>query len=107
MSARGEATIMRHTRLLAALFSLIAPFAGPSLLQAQSDTPSAADLSAKVEQLQRELDDVQAQLAALKKDASATQPAPAAAAASAVSPAASSNSTSLAGLLGPTSLSGF
>src|SRR5206468_841412 len=57
--------------------------------------------------LQRELEDVRAQLAALKKDGK-TGDAPASGTAAPASPVASSNSTpTLASLLGPTSLSGF
>lgn len=107
MSARGEVTTMiSRTRLLAALFSSLLPLVAPSFSQAQTDARTASDLTAKVEELQRELEDVRAQLAALKKDASAA-PATSAAPSNAATPAASSSPTSLAGLLGPTSLSGF
>src|SRR5690348_1470983 len=107
MSARGEVTTMiSRTRLLAALFSSLLPFAAPPFSQAQTDAHTASDLAAKVEELQRELEDVRTQLAALKKDASAA-PATSAAATNAATPAASSSPTSLAGLLGPTSFSGF
>jgi len=94
-----------RTRFLAALFASLLPFAAPNL-QAQTDAPTPTDLSAKVEELQRELEDVRAQLAALKKDSPAPTAAPAAAAVAPASPA-SSSSTSLASLLGPTSFSGF
>ena len=77
----------------------------PAVSRAQTDLadPKPAALTSRIEELQRELDDVRAQLAALKE-------APARAASS--SPAASSlassgSSTSLASLLGPTTLSGF
>src|SRR5689334_9450900 len=78
----------------------------PVLSRAQSDAASAkpGDLTSRVEELQRELDDVRAQLAALKE-------APAHAASSGPAPtsslASSSSSTSIASLLGPTTLSGF
>src|SRR5690242_13201060 len=110
MSARGEVTTMTsRTRFLAALFASLLPFTVPSLSQAQTDAPTASDLTAKVEELQRELEDVRAQLAALKKDGSAPSAAAAATATAtaATAPAAGSSSTSLASLLGPTSLSGF
>lgn len=107
MSARGEVTTMiSRTRLLAALFSSLLPLVAPSFSQAQTDAHTASDLAAKVEELQRELEDVRAQLAALKKDPSAA-PATSAAATNAATSAASSSPTSLAGLLGPTSFSGF
>lgn len=95
-----------RTRFLAAMFASLLPFAAPNLSQAQTDAPTASDLSAKVEELQRELEDVRAQLAALKKD-NAGSPAPVAAAAVSPAQSTSSSSTSLASLLGPTSFSGF
>src|SRR5689334_8396273 len=96
--------MISRTRVLAALFSSLLPFAAPSFSQAQTASPTASDLTAKVEELQRELEDVRAQLAALKKDSAAT-PATTPAAAAVVS--TNSASPSLASLLGPTSFSGF
>jgi hypothetical protein len=78
----------------------------PLLSRAQTDTaaPKSVDLTSRVEELQRELDDVRAQLAALKEaPARAASPSPSAAS----SLASSSSSTSIASLLGPTTLSGF
>ena len=78
----------------------------PLLSRAQTDTaaPKSADLTSRVEELQRELDDVRAQLAALKEaPAHAASSSPSAAS----SLASSSSSTSIASLLGPTTLSGF
>jgi len=76
------------------------------LSRAQTDTTAAksVELTSRVEELQRELDDMRAQLAALKE----TPTHPASSSPSGTSSLApSSSSTSLAGLLGPTSLSGF
>jgi putative OmpL-like beta-barrel porin-2 len=81
------------------LFSLV--LGSSRLLNAQSDAPSQADLTTRVEELQRELDDLRSQLAAVKKE-----PAPATAA-SPTPIASTSTSPSLSTLLGPTSLSGF
>src|SRR5689334_17554960 len=91
-----------RTRVLAALFASFLPFAAPCFSQAQTNVPPASDLSAKIEELQRQLEDLRTQLAALKKDSS--QPATSGGTAAA---STTSSSTSLAGLLGPTSLSGF
>lgn len=78
----------------------------PVLSRAQSDTTNAkpVDLTSRVEELQRELDDVRAQLAALKE---APAHAPAASPSGTASLASTSSSTSIASLLGPTTLSGF
>jgi len=95
-----------RTRFLAAMFASLLPFAAPNLSHAQTNAPTASDLGAKVEELQRELEDVRAQLAALKKDSPAPTAAPVMAAVASAAPP-SSSSTSLASLLGPTSFSGF
>ena len=96
---------MRHPcRLLSYFFAAAMTLAAPLIAFAQTDSTPEAALTAKVDELQRELEDVRAQLAALKKD----NPAPAGVTASNVTAApASTGSTTLAGLLGPTSLSGF
>lgn len=77
----------------------------PVLSRAQTDSAGTkpVDLTSRVEELQRELDDVRAQLAALKEAPS--HPASSTPATSAL--ASSSSSTSIASLLGPTTLSGF
>src|SRR4051794_11369947 len=100
-------SVKSYYRLAAILVVLALSAAHP--LAAQTDTPpkAASDLTAKIDELQRELEDVRAQLAALKKDGK-TGDAPASGTAAPASPVASSNSTpTLASLLGPTSLSGF
>src|SRR5437868_1353337 len=90
----------RRTGILVCLLSLSCAI----LSRAQTDAPNAkpVDLTSRLEELQRELDDVRAQLAALKE-----APAHAASSTPATSSLASSSGSSLAGLLGPTSLSGF
>lgn len=89
-------------RVLVCLLSL----SYPVLSRAQSDAANAkpVDLTSRVEELQRELDDVRAQLAALKEaPAHVASSSPSAAS----SLASSSSSSSIASLLGPTTLSGF
>ena len=98
-------------RLATALLisSLPALVALPSHAQtdASAPAPNQADLTAKVDELQRELEDVRSQLAALKKDGKGAD-APAAASSTAAATIANTSSTpSIASLLGPTSLSGF
>lgn len=82
--------------------------------QASSDTTqSSADLSKRVADLEKQLSDLQSQLAAMKPSApapAATAPAsaPATAAAATTTPEATAPAkTTIASLLGPTSISGF
>ena len=72
------------------------------LLTAQSNAPNQADLTSRVEELQRELDDLRSQLAAVKRE-----PAPSSTTTSATPLASTGPSSSLSTLLGPTSFSGF
>lgn len=77
---------------------------------AQGQTAAPADLSDRVKDLEKQLADVQAQLAALKPPAPAPAPAatpPPAEAMVATPPGGTPAPTGLAGLLGPTTLSGF
>src|SRR5271165_6137747 len=71
----------------------------------------AADLSSRIDSLEKQLADLRSQMEAQKAAAAApaATPAPAAAAAvlPAAAPAAAPAPTGLAGLLGPTTLSGF
>src|SRR5690348_2054806 len=92
----------RRIAILLCSLSLSCPVLSP----AQTDTSTAkpADLTSRLEELQRELDDVRAQLAALKE--APAHPASSTPAATS-SLASSSSSSSLASLLGPTTLSGF
>ena len=97
-----------YGRLAAALIVLALQASRPVAAQTDTSPPKEADLTAKVDELQRELEDVRAQLVALKKDGK-TGDAPAPGAGAGPAPAAVSGSTTptIASLLGPTSLSGF
>jgi len=85
---------------LCALFFLF-----PVISKAQTDAVDSkpAALTSRIEELQRELDDLRSQLAALKE----APPHPASGAPVSASLTSSASSTSLASLLGPTTLSGF
>jgi hypothetical protein len=72
----------------------------PRLLAAQSEPANTTDLATRVEELQRQLDDLRSQLAAVKKESLASS-------ANANAALASTAPSSLSTLLGPTSLSGF
>src|SRR5690242_18793532 len=93
-----------HCRLRNYAFAVLMTLAVPLIAYAQTQSSAEASLTAKVDELQRELEDVRNQLAALKKDNAV--PAAAIPGSIAATPA-SPGSTTLAGLLGPTSLSGF
>src|SRR5438045_5376804 len=93
-----------YNRLVTRILVFSTLLCSPVLSRAQSDTDSKpAALNSRIEELQRELDDLRSQMAALKE-------APAHAAgsgSSGASLASSSGATSIASLLGPTTLSGF
>jgi hypothetical protein len=81
-----------------------------SQLLAQDAAPQASsDLTGRIDSLEKQLADLKSELAAQKATAPAPAPAPASAEAAVASttPAAASAPTGLAGLLGPTTLSGF
>src|SRR5580704_2402936 len=76
--------------------------------RALAQTEPATDLSTRIDSLEKQLADLKSQMEAQKAAAAAPAPAPAAAAAlPAAAPAATPAPTGLAGLLGPTTLSGF
>jgi hypothetical protein len=83
------------------------------LCSAQTDAsqPTSPDISKRVEDLEKELADLKAQLAVQKAAepaaAPAAAPTPAAAAVATTTPAPAPAPTGLAGLLGPTTISGF
>jgi hypothetical protein len=82
------------------------------LCSAQTDAsqPTSPDISKRVEDLEKELADLKAQLAAQKAAEPAAPPAvpaPAAAVVATTTPAPTPAPTGLAGLLGPTTISGF
>jgi hypothetical protein len=72
--------------------------------RALAQTEPATDLSSRIDSLEKQLADLRSQMEAQK---AATAAAPAAAALPAAAPAATPAPTGLAGLLGPTTLSGF
>lgn len=78
--------------------------------RALAQTEPAADLSGRIDSLEKQLADLRSQLDAQKAAAAAAAaptPAPAAAVLPAATPAAAPAPTGLAALLGPTTLSGF
>ena len=78
--------------------------------RALAQTEPATDLSTRIDSLEKQLADLKSQMEAQKAAAAAAAapaPAPAAAALPAATPAATPAPTGLAGLLGPTTLSGF
>jgi Putative beta-barrel porin-2, OmpL-like. bbp2 len=78
--------------------------------RAVAQTEPATDLSSRIDSLEKQLADLRSQMEAQKAAAAAAAaptPAPAAAALPAAAPAAAPAPTGLAGLLGPTTLSGF
>ena len=78
--------------------------------RALAQTEPATDLSSRIDSLEKQLADLRSQMEAQKAAAAAAAapaPAPAAAALPASTPAGAPAPTGLAGLLGPTTLSGF
>src|SRR5713101_775293 len=75
--------------------------------QADPAPQSSPDLAGRIDSLEKQLADLKSELAAQKAAATAAAPAAAAAALPAAAPAATPAPTGLAGLLGPTTLSGF
>jgi Putative beta-barrel porin-2, OmpL-like. bbp2 len=78
--------------------------------RALAQTEPPADLSSRIDSLEKQLADLKSQMEAQKAAAAAAAapaPAPASAALPAAAPAATPAPTGLAGLLGPTTLSGF
>jgi hypothetical protein len=78
--------------------------------RALAQTEPATDLSSRIDSLEKQLADLRSQMEAQKAAAAAAAvptPAPAAAVLPAGAPAAATAPTGLAGLLGPTTLSGF
>ena len=77
--------------------------------QTDASQPTSPDISKRVEDLEKELAELKAQLAAQKSAEPAAAPAtpPASAAVSTSTPAPAPAPTGLAGLLGPTTISGF
>lgn len=103
-----SASIVRHLTtvvMVAGLSFLATPL---TVAQNSTDTtqPTSADLAKRVDDLEKQLTDLKAQLAAQKPAEAPAAPAPAAAAA-VPSAAPAPGPTGLAGLLAPTTFSGF
>src|SRR5450631_3638736 len=94
-----------HLAILALIAGCLAFAVTPA--QAQDATqPSPADLAKRIDDLEKQLADLKSQVAAAPAPAPA--PAPVAAATAVATPApAAPAAPSIAGLLGPTTLSGF
>src|SRR5882724_5328639 len=75
--------------------------------RALAQSEPATDLSSRIDSLEKQLADLKSQMEAQKAAAAAAAPAAAATALPAAAPAATPAPTGLAGLLGPTTLSGF
>jgi len=75
--------------------------------RALAQSEPATDLSTRIDSLEKQLADLKTQMEAQKAAAAAPAPAAVAAALPAAAPAATPAPTGLAGLLGPTTLSGF
>jgi hypothetical protein len=87
---------------------LMAMAAEPALAQSDPGPQASPDLASRVQQLEKEVSELKALLAAGKPaDSAASAPAAAAVPAAAVAGTAPAAAPSLAGLLGPTTLSGF
>jgi len=87
--------------VLAVTLGIVCGSANRALAQAEP----APDLAGRIDSLEKQLADLRSQMEAQK--AAAPAPVPAAAVLPAAAPAAASAPTGLAGLLGPTTLSGF
>src|SRR5258708_7775577 len=74
--------------------------------QSEPATQSSPDLAGGIDSLEKQLADLKSELAS-QKAAAAAAPVPAEAAVAATTPVAAPAPTGLAGLLGPTTLSGF
>lgn len=79
----------------------------PSATQSNIAQPSSADLASRIDDLEKQIISLRGQLAAQKTEAAVVADVPAQAATSTAAPAAAPAAPTLAGLLGPTTLSGF
>ncbi len=114
-AAKGESennmrSVLRGSVLLLAIsvFMLAAPESHAQDAAAPPDA-SSSDLAQRVKELEEQVRDLRSELASVKSTTDSTSTAPVAAspAAAAVASAPPASSTSIASLLGPTSLSGF
>jgi hypothetical protein len=86
---------------------IISGSASQVLAQADPAPPSSADIASRIDSLEKQLADLKSQMEAQKAAAAAPAPSAAPVPAAAAVPAAAPAPTGLAGLLGPTTLSGF
>lgn len=101
-------TFRRRAVICAMSLGMISGSVSPLLAQADPAAQSSPDLAGRIDSLEKQLADLKSELAAQK--AAAAAPVPANAAVATTAPAAApapSAPTGLAGLLGPTTLSGF
>jgi hypothetical protein len=101
-------TFRRRVVICAMSLGMISGSVSPLLAQADPAPQSSPDLAGRIDSLEKQLADLKSELAAQK--AAAAAPVPANAAVATTTPAAAptpSAPTGLAGLLGPTTLSGF
>lgn len=96
----------RRVVICAMSFAMISGSVSQGLAQ-DSAPQTSPDLAGRIDSLEKQLADLKSELAAQKAAAAAPAPVPAAAAVAVTTPAASPAPTGLAGLLGPTTLSGF
>jgi Putative beta-barrel porin-2, OmpL-like. bbp2 len=90
-------------------FGIMSGSVSQVLAQGDPAPQSSSDLASRIDSLEKQLADLRTQMEAQKAAAAAPAPAPAPAGAAlpAAAPAAAPSPTGLAGLLGPTTLSGF
>jgi len=89
-------------------FGMIAAMVGPAVGQADPAPQSAPDLASRIDSLEKQIADLRSQMEAQKSAPAAPVPAAAAVAVSTPAPGpAAPAAPTLAGLLGPTTLSGF
>src|SRR6476661_3910883 len=103
-------TFRRRVVICAMSLVMISGSVSPLLAQADRAAQASPDLAGRIDSLEKQLADLKSELAAQKAAAApapAPSPAPAAAAVAATTPAAAPAPTGFAGLLGPTTLSGF
>jgi len=86
---------------------IISGSASQVLAQADPAPQSSADIASRIDSLEKQLADLKSQMEAQKAAAAAPAPSAAPVPAAAAVPAAAPAPTGLAGLLGPTTLSGF
>src|SRR5437899_11448089 len=95
----------RRVEICAMSLGMISSSVSQVFAQADPAPQASTDLAGRIDSLEKQLADLKSELAAQK--AAPAPPAPAEAAVATTAPAAAPAPTGLAGLLGPTTLSGF